>query len=76
MSLTLFSFAYLELLITVSQVIRHFVILPEPHPTETHEALKEERASQGWNPVSLPKRQEWVAAVPLENLQVKLRFRT
>ncbi|RMJ07869.1 hypothetical protein CDV36_012526 [Fusarium kuroshium] len=62
-------FAYLELYISVSQVIRNFhleICNPAQHST------LERNQETNWIPVSLPKRREWVAAVPMEKLEVKM----
>ncbi|KAH6968065.1 cytochrome P450 [Fusarium avenaceum] len=55
-------FAYVELYISVSQIVRNFRLEPS-NPTQ---AVKR----QDWNLVSLPKRREWVAAVPVDDLSV------
>ncbi|KAH7261641.1 cytochrome P450 [Fusarium tricinctum] len=55
-------FAYLELYISISQIVRNFRLKPS-NPTQV---VKHEE----WNLVPLPKRREWVAAVPVDNLGV------
>ncbi|RSL68920.1 hypothetical protein CEP54_002506 [Fusarium duplospermum] len=62
-------FAYLELYISVSQVIRNFHLeICNPDQRSTLERNEETK----WIPVPLPKRREWVAAVPMEKLEVKM----
>ncbi|UPL04164.1 hypothetical protein LCI18_015098 [Fusarium solani-melongenae] len=62
-------FAYLELYISVSQVIRSFH-LEICNSAQRSTLGKDEETN--WTPVPLPKRREWVAAVPTEKLEVKM----
>ncbi|KAF7947233.1 uncharacterized protein EAE97_004482 [Botrytis byssoidea] len=69
-------FAYLELFLSISQVIRNFRV--HMHPSSHHRSYSDEekRSSLGvfWH-VELPNRREWVAAVPTERLMVALEPR-
>ncbi|KAI8667509.1 hypothetical protein NCS56_00887400 [Fusarium sp. Ph1] len=62
-------FAYLELYISVSQVIRNFHL--EISNSVQRSTLKKNEETN-WTPIPLPKRREWVAAVPMEKLEVKM----
>jgi hypothetical protein len=65
------SFAYLELYISLSQILRDYRLslrgLVQKPSTSS---------DKSWNPVTLPKRKEWVAAVTLEDLKVYFDART
>ena len=69
------SFAYFELYLAVSQVVRQFRItvpgdgMPSP-------ALRARPTTGRWQPVSLPRRKEWVAAVVTDELRVTMTPRT
>ncbi|KAF4969254.1 hypothetical protein FSARC_3507 [Fusarium sarcochroum] len=56
-------FSYLELYVSVSQIVSNFRLEPQ---SSTQSAAD----SQTWNPVLLPERKEWVAAVPVGKLEV------
>ncbi|KKY15894.1 putative benzoate 4-monooxygenase cytochrome p450 [Phaeomoniella chlamydospora] len=65
-------FSYYELYLSVSQVLKHFrITLPSgSHPSPSVSLYSTDIAQ--FIPVDLPKRKEWVAAVPTENLDVVL----
>ncbi|KAJ4247199.1 hypothetical protein NW762_013338 [Fusarium torreyae] len=56
-------FSYLELYMSVSQMVRNFLLKPR-------NPLQSVADSQTWRPVLLPERKEWVAAVPVGKLEV------
>ncbi|KAF4340442.1 cytochrome P450 monooxygenase [Fusarium beomiforme] len=56
-------FSYLELYISVSQIIHNYRFSPR----NSSQSYAEDRS---WNPVLLPERREWVAAVPVDRLEV------
>lgn len=58
------SFAYLELYLSVSQIIQHFQITSHYATTCV--------SGSGFEPIRLPSRKEWVAAVPSEKLEIIL----
>ncbi|KAK8903396.1 hypothetical protein QC760_007873 [Botrytis cinerea] len=69
-------FAYLELFLSISQVIRNFRV--QTHPWSQPRSYPDEAkgSSPGvFQPVELPNRREWVAAVPTERLMVALEPR-
>ncbi|KAF5672011.1 cytochrome P450 monooxygenase [Fusarium heterosporum] len=55
-------FAYLELYISLSQIVCNFRL----EPLNSKQTTKQ----QNWSPASLPRRKEWVAAVPVDSLSV------
>ncbi|KAM0550783.1 hypothetical protein ACHAPJ_008646 [Fusarium lateritium] len=55
--------SYLELYVSVSQMVRNFRLEPR-NPSQSV------ADDQTWQPVLLPERKEWVAAVPLTKLEV------
>ncbi|OAQ59223.1 cytochrome P450 [Pochonia chlamydosporia 170] len=62
-------FSYYEIYVSVAKVIENFLILPQDAP----ECVPVERqAVRDWNLVQLPRRKEWVAAVLLDPLLIKL----
>lgn len=70
------SFAYLELFLSISQVIRNFRV--HQYPSSQHRSYpgQEKMFSSGmFRRVMLPNRREWVAAVPTERLMVALEPR-
>jgi hypothetical protein len=73
------SFAYLELYISISQVIRSFHLrlhdLRELAYSYADLSTGKQDA-KSWTPVPLPRRREWVAAVPTEQLKIKMTSRS
>ncbi|KAF7918209.1 uncharacterized protein EAE98_009821 [Botrytis deweyae] len=70
------SFAYLELFLSISQIIRNFRVHMHPLPHHRSYSDEEKRSSPGvFRHVELPNRREWVAAVPTERLTVALEPR-
>lgn len=70
------SFAYLELYLSVSQMLRSFRLTVDPSvqsPSPTPSVLVEPNAK--FNRVTLPARREWVAAVPSDQLLIVLHPR-
>ncbi|KAF7883331.1 uncharacterized protein EAF02_005251 [Botrytis sinoallii] len=69
-------FAYLELFLSISQIIRNFRVHMHPLPHHRSYSDEEKRSSPGvFRHVELPNRREWVAAVPTERLMVALEPR-
>ncbi|KAF7887599.1 hypothetical protein EAF00_009893 [Botryotinia globosa] len=69
-------FAYLELFLSISQVIRNFRVHMHPLPHHQSYSDKEKRSGpEVFRHVELPNRREWVAAVPTERLMVALEPR-
>ncbi|KAF7952978.1 hypothetical protein EAE96_006200 [Botrytis aclada] len=68
-------FAYLELFLSVSQIIRNFRVHVHPLPQHRY-SDEEERSSPGvFRRVEVQNRKEWVAAVPTERLMAALEPR-
>lgn len=68
------SFSYYELYLSLSQLLKHFQVEPSDHEFLRIDGVgipHMSKHSTVFNPVQLPKRKEWVAAVPTENLNVK-----
>ncbi|KAL5399818.1 hypothetical protein PMIN02_000348 [Paraphaeosphaeria minitans] len=64
-------FSYLELYVSVSQMVRNFHLKPRAPARVT----RDEGSEQDWIPVALPERREWVAAVLVGKLEVIHRRR-
>lgn len=70
------SFAYLELFVSISQVIRNFRVHTYPFSQHRSYSNEAKQPSPGeFQRVKLPHRREWVAAVPTERLMVALEPR-
>ncbi|KAH6880346.1 cytochrome P450 [Thelonectria olida] len=71
-------FAYLELYLSISQVIRNFHLHPNEPSKPAHvcaDLLLGNEDAHSWTPVPLPRRREWVAAVPVDQLKIKMSSR-
>ncbi|CAK7210551.1 hypothetical protein SEUCBS140593_000864 [Sporothrix eucalyptigena] len=68
-------FAYYELYLSVSQVVKQFRI-SVPSDGTASPALRARPTDGRWQPVSLPQRKEWVAAVVTDDLRVTMTPRT
>ncbi|KAM5386582.1 hypothetical protein ACJZ2D_000545 [Fusarium nematophilum] len=68
-------FAYLELYISVSQIIRSFNLEARSSVLTSKNTAHVNEGGGSWAPVPLPRRREWVAAVPIEKLEIKMRPR-
>lgn len=68
------SFSYYELYLSLSQLLKHFQV--ESSDLEISQTdgvgLQRSKHCTAFAPVQLPKRKEWVAAVPTEKLNVRL----
>lgn len=76
-------FSYYELYLSISQILKHFTItLPSEarsatdrggHSGTTLYSLTQMEDDTGFQPVRLPERKEWVAAVPTEKMWIVLK---
>lgn len=68
------SFSYYELYLSLSQLLKHFQVEASDHEFVGIDGVGISHISKHstvFNAVQLPKRKEWVAAVPTEKLSVK-----
>ncbi len=77
------SFSYYELYLSLSQLLKHFTItLPSQAPSAVGEemhsgttlySIVQMEDDTNFQPVRLPDRKEWVAAVPTEKMWIVLK---
>ncbi|KAJ3546621.1 hypothetical protein NM208_g1915 [Fusarium decemcellulare] len=68
-------FSYLELYLSISQLIRFFHVEPKTPSAFSDQLSVGPKGAPRWNAVPLPRRREWVAAVPIDTLDVRMRPR-
>lgn len=68
------SFSYYELYLSLSQLLKHFRVEPGDRETSGTDGtdIHMSRHRSVFVPVQLPKRKEWVAAVPTDSLNVRI----
>ncbi|KAF4470592.1 benzoate 4-monooxygenase cytochrome p450 [Fusarium albosuccineum] len=68
-------FSYLELYLSISQLIRFFHVEPKTPSASSDQLSVGPKEAPHWNAIPLPRRREWVAAVPIDTLDVRMRPR-